>query len=142
MRPKLLSMFISIINRNKQKPVFVKTPWRALKLANGVNNLFYNTFSWFYGFWLYENWLWYKSDQRSLFLGLIDKSGLIGLFLSSLWKCPTFHDKSFKRFLVEDLRHIVEGCKWTEFLKFKPYLAIIVFHWHNVHIEASCIQKC
>ena len=43
-------MFISIINRNKQKTVFVKTPWRALKLGNGVNNLFYNTFSWFYGF--------------------------------------------------------------------------------------------
>ena len=43
-------MFISKRNKNKQKTVFVKTQWRALKPANGVNNLFYNTFIWSYGF--------------------------------------------------------------------------------------------
>ena len=43
-------MSISIINKNKQKTVFVKTHWRDLKPVNGVNNLFYDTFIWFYNF--------------------------------------------------------------------------------------------
>ena len=30
--------------------MFVKTQWRALKPVNGGNNLFYDTFIWFYGF--------------------------------------------------------------------------------------------
>ena len=43
-------MFVSIINKSKQKTVFVKTQWKALKPANGENNLFYDAFIWFYGF--------------------------------------------------------------------------------------------
>ena len=39
---------IVVINKNKRKTVFVKTQWRSLKPINGVNNLFYNTFIWFY----------------------------------------------------------------------------------------------
>ena len=54
-------------------------PRRALKPVNGVNNLFYGVFIWFYVFWLFKI-DFDRSDRSSLFLSFTDKSGLIGLF--------------------------------------------------------------
>ena len=52
---KIVINIYLITNKNKRKTVFVKTQWRAVKPVKGVNNLFNDSFNWFYVFWLLKS---------------------------------------------------------------------------------------